>query len=789
MRELQKELERYAKFCRSHPSALDAAGLHMGLARGVMLGISRAWTRSAGRHAVGRRAYYLSAEYLMGRAIDNNLLCTGLVDEARQALQSAGQELCRMEDIPDAGLGNGGLGRLAACFLDSAATLGLPLDGYGIRYRYGIFRQRIKDGFQTEEPDDWARDGDPWSVRRDDDTVTVSFGDGDVRAVPYDTPVIGWGGRHISTLRLWQCEPVKPFDFELFNAQQYDRSARDKNRAEDISRVLYPNDSGKQGKLLRLRQQYFFCSASMQDMLRAFETAHGADWEGLPRLLSVQLNDTHPVIAVPELIRLLTERGVSFRQSLAIAAGVFNYTNHTIMQEALEKWDISLIRRVCPSVARIIRRMAARQQAELEHTGVPRERWGELLLLQGDTVHMAYLACWCSSHINGVAQLHTDILRGRVLRAWEELYPGKILNMTNGITQRRWLALCNPGLTAQLTGLLGDSRFITDLGALRELSHYAEDTAVLRRFVECKQENKRRLAEYMYARDGLTLDADTMLDVQVKRLHEYKRQLLNILCILELYYEIKGGTLTEFPPTTYLFGAKAAPGYDRAKGIIKLIHAVGTLIAEDAAVRDVLKVVFVPNYDVSYAERIVAAADVSEQISTAGTEASGTGNMKLMLNGAVTLGTYDGANIEIVQEAGEENNYIFGARVEQIDAIRDTYRARDIYEQDGRVRRCLDAMVDGTLDDGGTGMFQELYTALLDGADWHRADHYFLLLDFDDYLRTKKQVATDYRDDRLGFAAKQWRNVCGAGKFSADRTVAEYARQIWKIKGRHTGRN
>ena len=785
MRELQKELERYARACRRTPEGLDAAGLQEGLARGVMLAISRAWARSAQRHAVGRRAYYLSAEYLMGRAIHNNLLATGLLEEATRVLEAAGQPLSRLEEIPDAGLGNGGLGRLAACFLDSAATLGLPLDGYGIRYRYGIFRQRLEDGFQQEEPDDWTREGDPWSVRRADEAVTVSFGDGDVLAVPYDTPVIGWGARHVSTLRLWQCEPLQPFDFDLFNAQQYDRSAKAKNRAEDISRVLYPNDSGRAGKLLRLRQQYFFCSASMQDALRAFETAHGPAWEQLPRYVSFQLNDTHPVIAVPELIRLLTERGVSFRTALEIAGQVFNYTNHTIMQEALERWELSLVRRVCPAVARIIRRMAARQQAALEAAHVPEERWGELMLLQGDTVHMAYLACWCSAHINGVAALHTDILRQRVLRAWEELQPGKICNVTNGITQRRWLGLCNPALTAQLTELLGDDRFLTDLSRLQELRDRAGETAVLQRFIADKRDNKCRLAAYMAARDGLTLDPDTLLDVQIKRLHEYKRQLLNILCILELYFELKEGTLTDYPPTTFLFGAKAAPGYYRAKAIIKLIHAVGELIARDEAVASVLRVVFVPNYDVSYAEHIVAAADISQQISTAGTEASGTGNMKLMLNGAVTLGTYDGANVEIVQEAGEENNFIFGARVEELEEIRATYRARDIYERDGRVRRCLDALVDGTLDDGGSGMFCELYTALLDGAHWHAADHYFLLLDFDDYLRTRKRAAAQYRDDRLGFAAKQWRNLCAAGRFSADRTVAEYAKEIWKIKGKY----
>ena len=783
MSDIKKDLALFAREAyRKAPADLGVWQLHDTLSRAVMLSVDKAWAKSRHRHDTRRRAYYLSAEFLVGRAIYNNLLCTGKLAEARRVLEELGTDLDRLEEIEDAALGNGGLGRLAACFLDSAATLGLPLDGYGIRYRFGLFRQRFAGGFQQEEADDWAHFGDPWSVRCDDDTVTVTFGDSAVRAVPYDMPIIGYGARHISTLRLWQAEPLTAFDFIAFNDQQYDKAVRQKNRAEDISRVLYPNDSTRAGRILRLKQQYFFCSASLQDALRRFEAVHGDAWDKLPKMLTFQLNDTHPVIAIPELIRLLMARGVDFSEALHVARQVFNYTNHTIMQEALEKWELSLVRAVAPECAKLIRRLARVQETELRHRGVPEEQWNELLLLQGGTVHMAYLACWCSTYINGVAQLHTDILKERVLRRWHELYPHKIQNKTNGITQRRWLALCNRPLAGLITDLSGDDGWITDLSRLRELEKYAEDENVLEQFIAIKKENKRRLCAYIQRHDGVTIDTDAILDVQVKRLHEYKRQLLNILCILELYFEIKEGKLTDFTPTVFLFGAKAAPGYFRAKAIIKLIHAVADLIAQDELVSRYIQVVFVSDYNVSYAEKIMAAADVSEQISTAGTEASGTGNMKLMLNGAVTLGTYDGANVEIVAEAGEENNVIFGARVEDIEAIADTYNARAYYEKDPRIKRCLDALTDGTLSDGGTGMFEELVTALLDGASWHKPDHYYLLLDFDDCLRAKLEVNRDYGRDRKAFAKKQWRNLCAAGKFSSDRTVAEYAKDIWHIK-------
>lgn len=781
MNTITRELTRYAHATwQTDPAHLTPRQLHEALAHCVHHRIAAARRRSAHRHDSRRRAYYLSAEFLMGRLIHNNLLCSGLLDEATEALVQAGIDPARLEEIEDAALGNGGLGRLAACYLDAAATCGLPLDGYGIRYRFGLFRQEFADGFQVEQPDDWTRFGDPWSVRREEEAVTVTLGGRTVCAVPYDMPIIGYGARHVTNLRLWQAEPTAPFDFALFNDQKYDRAVQEANRAADLSRVLYPNDSTPAGKLLRLSQQYFFASASMQDILRRYEATCGTDYTLLPRAVAVQLNDTHPVIAIPELCRLLMQKGVPFGQAAAIAEQVFHYTNHTVMAEALEVWDLAVVKKVNPEIAHILRRLSARFDRELDKAGVAQAARPHLQILQGERVHMAHLACRYSAHINGVAALHTDILKRDVLKEWHKLYPEKVINVTNGITPRRWLRLCNPALSAFLTHLLGDEGWVTDLTQLEKLAPFAADNAVLDRFVAIKQENKRRLAAHLAQKEETVVCSDWMFDVQIKRLHEYKRQLLNILCILELYFEIQEGSLTDYTPTVFLFGAKAAPGYARAKGIIKLCHEVSRLIAADPVVSKYLQVVFVTDYNVSYAEKIVAAADVSEQISTAGTEASGTGNMKLMLNGAVTLGTYDGANIEIVRAAGEENNYIFGARVE--DLQRHDHKPKSLYENDHRIRRCVDALTDGTLDDGGTGYFHDLRMALLEGASWHAPDHYYVLGDFAACLAAKKQVASDYGKHRRRFAAKQWRNLCAAGPFSADRAVREYAKRIWEIK-------
>ena len=748
--------------------------LHDCVSKAVMAHIGDNIKKSQLAHNEKRRAYYFSAEFLVGRAIYNNLLCTGLLSDTEKLLENEQKSITDFEEIEDAALGNGGLGRLAACFLDSGATLGLPLDGYGIRYRFGLFKQYFLDGFQKETLDDWSKYGDPWSQRNESDTVLVEFSDYKVKAVPYDMPIIGYGGKHISNLRLWQAEPIEQFDFTLFDSGKYEKCVTDKNRAEDISRVLYPNDNTLYGKLLRLRQQYFFCSASLQDIIKKFKLKH-TDFAEFPEFITIQLNDTHPVISIPELIRLLSLEGVDFDSALEIAKGVFNYTNHTVLPEALEKWDMKFIKKISPEIAAIITKINAKFKKELKGENA------ELLILQNGQVNMAYLACYCSKFINGVAEIHTEILKRDVLNGFYKLYPKKFQNKTNGITQRRWLALCNTELSKLITELLGSKRWITNLNELKKLEKYADDTEILQKFIAIKQNNKQRLADFISKKEGITLNTDTIFDSQIKRLHEYKRQFLNILCILELYFEIKEGTLKDFTPTTFIFGAKSAPGYARAKGIIKLCNEVAKLIESDEKVSKYIKVIFVSDYNVSYAEKIIAATDVSEQISTAGTEASGTGNMKLMLNGAVTLGTYDGANIEIVKEAGEENNYIFGARVEDIEKIKETYNPKEIYKKDKRIKRCLDALIDGTLSDGDTGIFKELYDAILEGASWHKPDHYYLLLDFADFLETKIKLNRDYTD-RFTFAKKQWLNMCNAGKFSSDRTIKEYAKEIWKIK-------
>ncbi len=761
---------------------LNVNQLHNVVSLSVMRNIADVWKSCSNEKLRCKRAYYLSAEFLVGRAIYNNLYCTGLYDEISKLLDENGADISCFEEIEDAALGNGGLGRLAACYLDSAASCGIPLDGYGIRYGFGLFKQSFDDGFQSEELDDWRRFGDPWSVRRDEDSVTVHFSDFDVVAVPYDMPVIGWRAKHISTLRLWQAEAQNEFDFELFNEQEYSKALELKNSCENISRVLYPNDSKADGKILRLRQQYFFSSASLQDMLKRFKLVHGNSFEELPDYISIQLNDTHPVIAIPELIRLLMLENMSFDSAFEISQRVFNYTNHTIMQEALEKWDAQIIEKISPEILNIIKKIDKIFNQELESMKITdKNALSQLKIIQDTTVHMAHLACRCCAHINGVARLHTQILKTDVLKCWYVLYPEKFVNITNGITQRRWLGLCNRPLSALISSLLGNDEWLTNLERLGELKKFADDKSILDEFISAKNECKKELADYIYAKDGVRLDSSRIIDVQIKRLHEYKRQLLNIVSILEIYFEIKEKKLVDFIPTVFIFGAKSAPGYFRAKAVIKLINEVSRLIDADKEVSKYISIIFVSNYNVSYAERIIAGADVSEQISTAGTEASGTGNMKLMLNGAVTLGTYDGANIEIVAKAGKENNYIFGATVEDINDIEESYNPVEIYNNDYRIKRCLDALVDGTLDDGDSGMFKELYDSILKGAEWHSPDQYYLLLDFNDYLEARLRLNRDYAD-RYSFAKKCWLNMCNAGKFSSDRAVREYARLIWDIK-------
>ncbi len=765
----------------AEPKTATVQQIHDAVSRTVMQSISADWEKSRKAHLAARRACYFSMEFLVGRAVYNNLLCLGIEEEVRSALAEVGVDLSDMEEIEDAALGNGGLGRLAACFLDSAATLNLPLDGYGIRYKYGLFKQSIKEGFQCEEADNWTKYGDPWSKRVNADAVTVTYGDQTVTAVPYDMPIVAYGTNHVSTLRLWQAEPINEFDFGLFNAQKYEEACREQRRAEDISRVLYPNDDTREGKILRLKQEYFFSSASVQDIVKKYK-AQGGDLAKLYEKITIQLNDTHPVISIPELIRILVdENGFDFFAALEIAKKTFNYTNHTIMAEALEKWSLDIVKEVVPRIYEIILQINEAFIGEMYKAGKIHSEIYKMKIVAGDLVHMARMAIYCSTYVNGVAEIHTEILKNDALKEWYELYPEKFQNKTNGITPRRWLALCNKELSALITELNKGSEWVTDLEQLQKLKWFADNKNELQRFMDIKHTKKLQLAEYIREHEGVEVNPDTIFDIQIKRLHEYKRQLLNAFGILYIYFGIKDGSIKDFHPMTFIFGAKSAPGYRRAKAIIKYINEIGRLVNNDPDTKDLLKVVFVQNYRVSYAEKLVTAADVSEQISTAGTEASGTGNMKLMLNGTVTLGTLDGANVEIVEEAGRENNYIFGATVEELEEIMKIYDPRYLVEQNEKIGRVVRTLIDGTVSDGGSGDFRELYFSLMDGASWHRPDNYHLIGDLESYVEAKLKLNRDYKD-KFAFAKKCWMNMACSGKFSSDRTIADYAKEIWKIE-------
>lgn len=603
------------KFTSKLPKDLKSASpqqLHNALGDTVMELYSDKWNASREEHLSKRRAAYLSMEFLVGRAVYNNLLCLGIYNEVDEAFKELGISLADLEVIEDAALGNGGLGRLAACFLDSAASLNLPLDGYGIRYKYGLFKQSIENGFQKEDIDDWTKYGDCWSKRCDDDTVIIKYNGQTVKAVPYDMPVFGCKTENVGTLRLWQAEPVKEFDFEIFNNQNYLEASKEKIYAEDISRVLYPNDDTDEGKKLRLKQQYFFSCASLTDIIKKHKARFGTV-ENLADYISIQLNDTHPVISIPELIRQLVDNeGYTFEKALEIAKKVFNYTNHTIMQEALEKWSCRLVEELLPRVYEIIIQINEALIAEMYAKGVQKSTINKLKIIKGGLVHMADMACYASSHVNGVAEIHTQILKDSVLADWYKLYPERFRNETNGITQRRWLALCNMELSSLITELLGTDKWIVDLDMLKELEKYADDDEILRRFIEIKQNKKSQLAGFIKEHDGVEISENSVFDIQIKRLHEYKRQLLNAFSILWIYYGIKDGSIKNFAPTTFIFGAKSAPGYRRAKAIIKFINEVGRIVSSDPETKDILKVVFVQNYNVSYAEKLVAAADVSE---------------------------------------------------------------------------------------------------------------------------------------------------------------------------------
>ncbi len=763
---------------QAHKDLKDATAqeLHLALSAAAMEALAPVWRKKEEQRFPRRQAFYLSMEYLMGRLVYNNLYCMGVLPEVRKALAEKGVDLAILEDIEDDAFGNGGLGRLAACFLDSAVTCNIPLTGYGLRFKYGLFKQKFVNGYQCEEPDDWSRFGDPWSIRRIDEAVVVSMKTGDVLAVPYDMPVVGYGMKNVGTLRLWQTESLHEVDFPLFNDQQYSRACADKNAAEDIVKFLYPNDSKRAGKQLRVKQQYVLVSASVQDLLRSYEKRHGQDYSFFSKEVAAQLNDTHPVMAVPELIRLLEERGVDFETAFLIARDTFSYTNHTVMQEALEKWDLSLLRSVCPEIVRVMKEINARFLKEMKALG--KDVRPDRCVIEGPRVHMAQLAVYATHATNGVAELHSQILRDDLFSAWYEIWPERFQNKTNGITQRRWLGLCNPELCALLEGKIG-AGFETDLDRLKDLLPLIDEN-LCREFMAVKKEKKNQLSAEILRHENVSLSPDMVFDVQVKRLHEYKRQFMNALSILAIYDRLKKGDLQDLPPVAFIFGAKAAPGYARAKAVIHLINMIAEKVNADPETKDRLKVVFVQNYNCSWAEKIIPAADISEQISPAGTEASGTGNMKLMLNGAVTLGTFDGANVEIVEEAGRENNYIFGATVEELNAIRETYDPKEIYESDELIHRCLDALTDGTFPDED-GSLAEWHSAILEGASWHKPDHYFVLRDFPSYLDAKIQAIRDAGQKPLEFAKKCLINTACAGKFSSDRTIRQYAKEIWNV--------
>ncbi|MBQ9248689.1 MAG: glycogen/starch/alpha-glucan family phosphorylase, partial [Ruminococcus sp.] len=627
-----------AAYCKK-PKDLTTQQLHLVIGKAIMGEIADNWRKSKKKHEESRRAYYFSAEFLMGRMFYNNLYCLGMLDEVKELLKSKGIDINRFEDIEDAALGNGGLGRLAACFLDSAATQEVPLDGYGIFYRYGLFKQLIKDGYQVEVADNWLKYADPWCIRRVDQAQIVNFADSTVVAVPYDMAIIGYGTKNINTLRLWQAEPVDDFDFLAFNDGRYDDAVKNKNNCENISRVLYPNDNSYEGKILRLKQQYFFSSASLQDIIRKYKKKYGNDFSHFSEMTTIQLNDTHPVISIPELIRLLDKEGVGFEQAFEIAQQTFNYTNHTVMSEALEKWDNGLMKMVIPEVYAIIERINERQWHDLKYKGVEEHNINAMRIMWDGKIHMARLAMYVSSYVNGVAWIHTEILKNDVLKEWYWVYPERFQNKTNGITQRRWLGLCNPELASFITDRIG-SGWLKDMSKMDKLDAHINPDAV-KEFNKIKYAKKKQLAAYVKKMDDIEINPKFIFDIQVKRLHEYKRQLLNAFSIMWIYFRIKSGQLPDFQPTCFIFGAKAAPGYKRAKAIIKYINEIANLVNNDPDTKDKLQVVFVSNYNVSYAEKLVVAADISEQTSTAGTEASGTGNMKFMFNGAVTLGTYD----------------------------------------------------------------------------------------------------------------------------------------------------
>src|SRR5574344_1525297 len=750
-----------------------------------------------------KQLYYLSAEFLMGRALSNNLINTGIKEQVEDVLKGMNIDYDLIEDEePDAGLGNGGLGRLAACFLDSLATLSYPGNGYGIRYEYGMFEQHIENGYQVEYPDNWLKHRDPWEVKRSDLAVTVKFGgtikygktpDGrdrfwienaeEVTATPYDMPIVGYNNNTVNTLRLWQATSPNGFDLQLFNDMQYNRAVEKQNDAENISRVLYPNDNGPSGKALRLKQQYFFCSASLQDLVNHYVVQNGNDFSKFADLHAIQLNDTHPVVAIPELMRLLMdEHGLGWDEAWAVVTKTFAYTNHTILAEALEKWPIDIFQGLLPRIYQIVEEINRRFLIELK-AKYPNDyaKQNHMSIIHDGKVYMAWLAIHSCFSVNGVAALHTEILKTRELKDWSDLYPTKFNNKTNGITQRRWLLNANPELADFITKRIGHG-WEKDLSLLKGLEKCADDENSLNELMAIKLHNKQHLAEFLKHTQNEFLDPESIFDVQVKRLHEYKRQLLNVLHIMYLYNRLVDDPSYNPPSRTFIFGAKSASGYRRAKTIIKLINTVAERINNDRRVRGKICFVFVENFRVSVAEKIFPAADVSEQISTAGLEASGTSNMKFMLNGALTLGTMDGANIEIFEEAGKENGFVFGLLTEEIKKMEaeHSYNPQVYLDANPGLARVIEQLVDGTYDPTGQ-VFKELHDSLVYGVEGQRPDVYYILADFDGYVEAQDKVAAAYGIHKT-WAQKALVNIARSGKFSSDRTIEDYVKDIWHLK-------
>ena len=742
-----------------------------------------------------KTVYYLSMEFLMGRALGNNLINLTFYNQVKEALDELGFDLNMIEDQePDAALGNGGLGRLAACFLDSLATLGYPAYGCGIRYRYGMFKQAIVDGYQVEEPDNWLKDGNPFEVKRPEYEVEVKFGGyvrtecrngknyfvhddyQSVRAIPYDLPVIGYGNNVVNTLRIWDAEPVVEFNLNSFDKGEYKDAVEQANLARNIVEVLYPNDNHYSGKELRLKQQYFFVSASVQRAILKFKE-NNSDIHDLPNKVTFQLNDTHPTVAVAELMRILVdEENLEWEDAWNITCRTCAYTNHTIMAEALEKWPIDLFQRLLPRIYQIVDEINRRYVRLIEDTYPgDQDKVRNMAILYDGQVKMAHLAIAGSYSVNGVAQLHTEILKKRELKDFYEMRPDQFNNKTNGITQRRFVLHGNPLLSAWITKKIG-SGWITDLSELAKLKKFVTEKKSQKEFMEIKYKNKVRLAEYIKEHNGIEVNPDSIFDVQVKRLHEYKRQQLNILHIMHLYNELKANPDMDFEPTTYIFGAKAAAGYKTAKLTIKLINAVADKINNDKSIKDKLKVVFIENYRVSNAEIIFAAADISEQISTASREASGTGNMKFMVNGAPTLGTMDGANVEIVEEVGADNAFIFGLSADEVMKYEREggYYPADVYNSNPDLKKVLDQLVDGTYSEDKE-LFRPLFDSLV------KQDVYFTLKDFDSYKEAQKRANAAYKD-KTKWAQMAMLNTACAGKFSSDRTIEQYAQEIWKLE-------